>query len=224
MRQRVVWLAGGSLGSGLAGALRSDGFDVLCRDLAAPPAAIALLDVDAVVIDGTASLAIALRTCREISLGLALPVIMLVAGGGESVELMCLSAGARQVASSQTPGRLLAARVRAAMPPAGTDHRDVTVGPLRLQRAAHHLECNGQGIELSSTEFILLEALMERPRHVLARGMLIRLAWDAPCTDRALESTLSRLRHKVLGAGGPRVAIPVRGVGYRLGIASAERG
>lgn len=225
MRRRVVCLTSGARTpvSACISALRAERFEVLERDLAAAPSTLALLGADAALIDGTTSLPAALHACREVASMLGLPVIMVVASMSESVELLCLASGARQVTTTRTPARLLGARVRAVLPLDATATDALTIGPLQLHRGARHLQCHGRGVALTAGEFLVVQALMERPRSVVERSTLIRLAWDEPCSAGALESRLSRLRAKVLGAGGPRIAVPVRGLGYRLGIEPAAR-
>lgn len=221
MRRRVVYLVDGQ-GDGLEALLRSARLEAHTRPLDTRPPVVALLRPDLVIIDATRRLALALAVCRELADLTGLPILMRVASADESVELMCLAAGARQVAAIRTGDRLLLARLRAMLVGDAADDA-LRVGPLALARNARHLLCAGRGVSLSPTEFLLIEALMERPHHVLSRSSLMQRAWEEPCGERALESTLSRLRHKVLGAGGPRIAVPVRGVGYRLGIGASTR-
>lgn len=224
MRTKVVCLVPEPERSvpGYATQLRRLGIDVVLLPLGTPVGSIALQDGGAVVVDASAHLTRGLGVSREVAQLLGLPVVMIVAAPTASVEMMCLSAGARQVAWVGAAEQLIAARIRATaeVPVA---ERTITVGPLTLLTDARHLLCNGRGLTLSRPQFALLEALMERPRIVVPRATLIRRVWESPCSEHALESTVHRLRSRVLDAAGPRVAEPVRGVGYRLGIEAPTR-
>lgn len=202
--------------------LRSEGWMVIDRPLHTSVGAIALCEPDLILIDAAAQLMPALAVCKDITRLVRVPVVIRVAGTSEALEVMCLAAGARVVIPVSASARLAVARIRAARVDAAIE-RDLVVGPLIWRRSAQHLLCDGRGVVLSRTEGSLVEALMERPRHIIERDTLIRRAWEDPCSDRALESALSRLRTKVFDAGGPRIAVPVRGLGYRLGLDAAPR-
>ena len=148
------------------------------------------------------------------------PVFVLRASSSPEAEVLCFNAGASDVAQRTAPPAVLVARARALLPrqDGAALKGSVSVGPLRLDRDTRRITCGTQMIELNRTEFALLEALMSRPQHVIERDSLVRAAWAAPCSGRALESSLSRLRAKVRNAGGPSVAVAMRGVGYRLGV------
>ncbi len=157
---------------------------------------------------------------KALALTLRVPVLALRASSSPDGEVLCFTAGASDVAHRMAPPAVLVARARALLPEChGARLKgSVTVGPLRLDRDTRQMTCGAQMIELNRTEFALLEVLMTRPQHVIERELLVRAAWEAPCSGRALESSLSRLRAKVRNAGGPSVAVPMRGVGYRLGV------
>lgn len=90
--------------------------------------------------------------------------------------------------------------------------------PILLDRDDRRVFVHGHEVPLSRVEFDLLELLMERPRQVVDRQTIVVECWDGYCSARALESAVTRLRSKILLAGGPRIAECVRGYGYRLGI------
>ncbi len=91
--------------------------------------------------------------------------------------------------------------------------------PITLDRDDRRVFVRDREVLLSRVEFELLELLMERPRHVVDRATIVEACWGGYCSARALESTVTRLRAKIVAAGGPRIAECVRGYGYRLGIA-----
>jgi DNA-binding response OmpR family regulator len=73
-------------------------------------------------------------------------------------------------------------------------------------------------VDLTRIEFDLLHALVTQQRRVVPRGELLEVGWDGcPPSDHVLDVHLSRLRRKVLQAGGPKIGVPVPGVGYRVG-------
>lgn len=203
----------------LARSLRAAGFRVIGRDAVAP-VAVALEEPDLIVQDlGVAPIA-GLGNLRILSQTSGVPVIALLAVVSEQSEIMCFNAGARDVVQRTVSAAVLAARARAALPiSAEIPARGVLqVGPLTLDRDARRALCGDRFLNLRTTEASLLEGFMARPHHVMERASLKRIAWGGECSDRALESAVSRVRSAVLEAGGPRIIVPVRGVGYRLGL------
>jgi DNA-binding response OmpR family regulator len=93
----------------------------------------------------------------------------------------------------------------------------VTDGDLEIDLVAREVRVNGELTNLTRIEFDLLVTLARSPRRVFTREQLMASAWDQPFDgSHVLDSHLSRLRRKIDGAGGERVAHSVRGVGYRL--------
>lgn len=91
-------------------------------------------------------------------------------------------------------------------------------GELTIHLGRREVTLDGRTIALTKTEFDLFSALAVRPRRVLSRSELANSSVGHDYMgSRALESHLSRLRSKIVGAGGPRLVESVRGVGYRLG-------
>ena len=88
----------------------------------------------------------------------------------------------------------------------------------RTRRAAH-----GRELELTRTEFLLLELLMRHPAQVLSRTKIFECVWgyDFGPASNSLEVYVGYLRRKTEAGGEPRVVHTVRGVGYVL--RSAER-
>lgn len=221
MRSRLLVLSTDSVfHDRLVRTFRSAGFVVLEHSPSCVPAGRTPLNADLIVLDihndetrGLIRLEALCSTSRA-------PVLVLRASNNPDGEVSCFNAGASDVAQRMAPPPILVARARALLPlrDGATFKGSVTVGPLRLDRDTRRMTCGTQMIELNRTEFALLDALMSRPQHVIERELLVRAAWEAPCSGRALESSLSRLRAKVRNAGGPPVAVPMRGVGYRLGV------
>lgn len=181
-------------------------------------AMLSLLEPDILVVDLSKDTRRGLELCNNARSTTGLPILGLLATSSEPLELMCLAAGASAVHTA-TP-TMLAARVRALLPPRSNAaaRGTVSVGPLTLDRDARRLACDGHPVPLSRVEFAIVEMLMSRPNHVIEREAMVRIGWEGPCSGRALESTISRLRCKVRAAGGPTIAVAMHGVGYRLGI------
>jgi DNA-binding response OmpR family regulator len=96
-------------------------------------------------------------------------------------------------------------------------YEHVTDGDLEIDIVAREVRVNGELTDLTRIEFDLLVTLARSPRRVFTREQLMASAWDQPFDgSHVLDSHLSRLRRKIDGAGGERVAHSVRGVGYRL--------
>jgi DNA-binding response OmpR family regulator len=77
----------------------------------------------------------------------------------------------------------------------------------------------GAELDLTRIEFDLLAILLEHPTRVVPREELVSRVWGSWFgDDHVVEVHLSRLRAKVVRAGGPRIGVAVRGVGYRLGL------
>ncbi len=94
---------------------------------------------------------------------------------------------------------------------------------LELDPVAHEARRNGRVLELTRTEFLLLELLMRHPRQVLTRATIFDRVWgyDFGPASNSLEVYIGYLRRKTEAAGESRVVHTVRGVGYVL--RSAER-
>jgi two-component system response regulator MprA len=86
---------------------------------------------------------------------------------------------------------------------------------LTLDALQHRVTRGDERVELTRTEFLLLELLMRHPRQVLPRGTIFERVWgyDFGATSNSLEVYVSYLRRKL---GEPRLIHTVRGVGYVL--------
>ena len=89
---------------------------------------------------------------------------------------------------------------------------------LELDPVAHEARRNGRPLELTRTEFLLLELLMRHPSQVLSRTKIFECVWgyDFGPSSNSLEVYVGYLRRKTEAAGEPRVVHTVRGVGYVL--------
>ncbi len=152
-----------------------------------------------------------------------LPVIMLTARGEDADIVSALELGADDYMVKPFSPRVLAARVRArlrAVEISGKADADadyvVCLHGIVLDAARHEVKADGLPVELSATEFALLEFLMRNPGWVFSRSQIIDAVRgpDYPVTDRAVDVQGLGLR-KRLGRRGDLVET-VRGVGYRF--------
>jgi two-component system phosphate regulon response regulator PhoB len=90
------------------------------------------------------------------------------------------------------------------------------VGPIQIDRSAHHVSVDGREVDLTPTEYRLLLTLAERRGRVQARGHLLETVWEAApdIQTRTVDMHVQRLRTK-LGPSGELIET-VRGFGYRL--------
>ena len=151
------------------------------------------------------------------------PIIMLTARIEDADKILGLELGADDYITKPFNPREVLARVRALLrrqlrtmePPSAT----VQVGALRLDGARHEVSLDGAPIELTRTEFNLLEALMQSPGAVFTRAELVEkaLGYNYDGIDRTLDTHIKNLRQK-LGDDPkhPTYIHTVYGVGYRM--------
>ncbi len=89
---------------------------------------------------------------------------------------------------------------------------------LTMDRAAHEVRRGERLVELSRTEFSLLELVLNHPRQVLTRSTIFERVWgyDFGPTSNSLGVYVGYLRRKLEEDGEPRLLHTVRGVGYVL--------
>ena len=147
------------------------------------------------------------------------PAILLSPRTEESDLLRAFDAGADDVMAHPPSYLELRARLRALLRRtygSGSD-RVLTVGPLRIDTAAHTAILHDRLLYLRTMEYNLLVHLARDPRRVFGKQELLRAVWGYPviCATRTLDSHASRLRGK-LATRDERWIVNVRGVGYRL--------
>jgi two-component system, OmpR family, alkaline phosphatase synthesis response regulator PhoP len=150
-----------------------------------------------------------------------LPVIMTTAKGEESDIVLGLELGADDYVVKPYSPRVLAARIRAALRrgedlPGHGAESSLSRGGISLDSARHEVRVRGLKVDLSATEFAILEFLLRNPGWVFSRSQIIDAVRgrDYPVTDRAVDVQILSLRRK-LGDCGEDVET-VRGVGYRI--------
>jgi DNA-binding response OmpR family regulator len=147
------------------------------------------------------------------------PILMLTARDTNADVVAGLDAGADDYLVKPFSFDVLLARLRAVARRGPTERGVVmTVGDLRLDTGAHEVERGADRIDLTRTEFSLLEFLMRRRGAVVARNALIEGVWghDREIEDNTLDAFVRLLRQKVDAGGRPRLIHTVRGVGYAV--------
>ena len=164
-----------------------------------------------------------IEVCQKLRDHSDVPIIMLTARGEEADRVLGLEIGADGYMPKPFSARELLARIRAVLRrsrgQSGTKRNTVKVGRLVLDPAAYQAELGGVVLDLTSYEFSLLFALVERAGRVLSREQLMDLARgnSEEAFDRSVDVHVSRLRQK-LGDDPrrPRWIRTVRGVGYQF--------
>jgi two-component system, OmpR family, response regulator ChvI len=216
-------------------ALQAEGFmvriysdsEAALKALVENPPDLAVLDVKMPRLDGMELL----RRLRE-KLPL-LPAIFLTSKDDELDEALGLAMGADDYITKPFSQRLLIARIKAILrrtdaragiardnddagPPREMLHR----GRLTMDPARHRVQWDGKEVTLTVTEFLILEALAQRPGFVKSRDQLMDTAYqdDVYVDDRTIDSHIKRLRRKFRQVDSTFKAIEtLYGVGYRFG-------
>jgi two-component system, OmpR family, response regulator MprA len=193
--------------------LAADGEEALDRLVTAP--------VDAVVLDVLMPRLDGLEVVRRMRQGGDhTPVLMLTARDAIDDRVAGLDVGADDYLVKPFALRELQARLRALLRRTGdgADGEVLRYGDLVLDPVAHQVQRGERLIELSKTEFSLLQLFMQHPRQVLTRSTIFEHVWgyDFGPTSNALGVYMGYLRRKTEAGGEPRLLHTVRGVGYVL--------
>jgi two-component system response regulator MprA len=174
-----------------------------------------VLDIGLPDIDG-------LEVCRLLRReGNRVPVLMLTARDAVSDRIDGLDAGADDYLVKPFDIDELKARLRALLRRSGAEGSvdgGLSFGQLRLDPARHGASVGEKFVELTRTEYQLLELLMLNPRRVLPHSLIYDRVWgyDFGPTSNALRVYVGYLRRKLEEAGAGSVIHTVRGVGYAL--------
>ena len=205
-------------------ALEAEGFGVRCFTdgraaldaLAETPADIGVFDIKMPRMDG-------LELLRRLRATSSMPVVFLTSKDAELDELFGLKMGADDYITKPFSQRLLMARLRTILhrtqarrttPDAPSETQD----GLALDEARHECMWRGHPVDLTVTEFLILQALVRRPGHVKNRAALMGAAYDDQTyvDDRTIDSHIKRMRGKFRAADPDFDAIEtLYGVGYR---------
>jgi two-component system response regulator MprA len=209
----------------LARSLRFEGYEVVvANDGIAALDAVRTDNPDLVVLDVMMPRMDGLEACRLLRTDQqTLPVLMLTARDSVGDRVAGLDAGADDYLVKPFALQELLARVRALLrrsllASGGEDANLLRFADLSLDAASREVRRGERTLELTRTEFSMLEVFLHHPRHVLTRSMLFELVWgyDFGPGSNSLDVYVGYLRRKLEAAGEPRLIQTVRGVGYVL--------
>jgi two-component system response regulator MprA len=193
--------------------LASDGIEALERLPEAAPDAL-VLDVLMPRMDGIAA------TTQLRARGDRTPILLLTARDAVADRVAGLDAGADDYLVKPFALEELLARLRALLRRTGASSGNgrLAFADLTLDAGTREVRRGDRSIELTRTEFLLLELFMLNPRQVLTRALIFERVWgyDFGPSSNALEVYVGYLRRKLEREGEPRLIHTVRGVGYAL--------
>ena len=195
--------------------LAADGREALERLEAGSQPDVLVLDVLMPGVDG-------LEVCRRLRrAGSRLPVLMLTARDAVENRVAGLDAGADDYLTKPFALEELLARIRALLrrtTDADGAGEALRFADLELDPGTREVRRGGELIELTRTEFSLLELFMRNPRQVLTRSIIFERVWgyDFGYGSNSLDVYIGYLRRKTEAGGRPRLIHTVRGVGYAL--------
>ena len=208
-------------------ALEADGFRVrsytdghsALAALENQPADIGVFDIKMPRMDG-------LELLRKLRQNSAMPVVFLTSKDDEIDEVFGLKMGADDYITKPFSQRLLIERIRAVLrrsaaradPPAIASKSTISQGHLHLDHERHDCLWKNRPVNLTVTEFLIIDALAQRPGVVKSRDSLMDAAYDDQIyvDDRTIDSHIKRLRRKFRAVDASFDAIEtLYGVGYR---------
>ena len=188
-----------------------DGADALAQHSSSP--------ADAIVLDLLMPEIGGLDVCRSLRhRGDPVPVLVVTARDAVDDRVEGLDAGADDYLVKPFAIEELRARVRALLRRTGAGNDAVEFGDVTLDVATREVHRGERRLQLTRTEFNLLELFMRNPRQVLTRSQIYERVWgyDFGATSNALWVYIGYLRRKLEEGGEPRLLHTVRGVGYAL--------
>ena len=204
-------------------ALRLDGYEV--RQAADGRQALEMVEQkqpDAIVLDLMMPHVDGLEVCRRLrGAGDRTPILILTARDAVSDRVEGLDAGADDYIVKPFALEELQARLRALLRRAGsgtTPSQTLRFADLVLDPVAYEVHHGDRLVDLTRTEFLLLELFMTNPRQVLTRSQIFERVWgyDFGPTSNSLTVYIGYLRRKLESGGESRLLHTVRGVGYVL--------
>jgi two-component system, OmpR family, response regulator MprA len=201
--------------NGYAVSLANDGAEAL--------AGIGGIGPDVVVMDVMMPRLDGIETTKALrQAGNDVPVLVLTARDAVGDRVEGLDAGADDYLTKPFALQELLARLRALLrrvvPAEGEASEVLSFADLSMDLASREVRRGSRSMELTRTEFTLLEMFLRRPRRVLERAFILEEVWgyDFPTTANSLEVYVGYLRRKTEAEDEPRLIHTVRGVGYVL--------
>jgi two-component system phosphate regulon response regulator PhoB/two-component system alkaline phosphatase synthesis response regulator PhoP len=196
---------------------RFEGFqeaDDLYRYLAREKPNLILLDL---MLPGTDGLEVCRHIRKSENLS-AIPIIMLTARGDESDKVVGLELGADDYVTKPFSVKELVARIHAVLrrPGGGEGARRIVIGPLVIDLDKFEVTAEGARVDLTTTEFKILQLLASRKGRVFTRDQILDFLWgqEKAVVDRTIDVHIRNLREKLGGAAS--LIKNIRGVGYKL--------
>jgi two-component system response regulator MprA len=174
---------------------------------------------DAMILDVLMPDVDGLEVCRRLrSDGSRLPVLMLTARVEVEDRVEGLDAGADDYLTKPFALDELKARLRALLRRTTDEVETLRFADLELDPGTREVRRGSEPIELTRTEFSLLELFMRNPRQVLTRSIIFERVWgyDFGYASNSLDVYIGYLRRKTEASGRPRLIHTVRGIGYAL--------
>ena len=179
---------------------------------------------DLVVLDVLMPRMDGLEFTRRIRIERDVPIIMLTARAEETDRIVGLELGADDYITKPFSPRELVARVRAVLrrvQPQSVHSPVLRAGPITLDRDTRTVTVSEQAVDLTPTEFSILETLMTTPGRAFSRAEVLEaaqgIAFEA--YERTVDAHVKNLRRKLEpNPAQPRYILTVRGVGYRLAL------
>ena len=204
--------------------LEFNGYDVvLAADGAEGLVAVGSQHPDVVVVDVMMPRLDGIETTRALrAAGNDVPILVLTARDAVGDRVEGLDAGADDYLTKPFALQELLARLRALLrrvvPHGDAPDETLTFADLSMDMATREVRRGDRLVELTRTEFALLEMFLRRPRRVLERSFILEEVWgyDFPTTANSLEVYVGYVRRKTEAEGEPRLIHTVRGVGYVL--------
>ena len=201
-------------------ALTLEGYDVdMAEDGEQALETVRRAEPDALILDvlmpGIDGLEVSRRLRRG---GSKVPILMLTARDAVENRVEGLDAGADDYVTKPFALEELLARVRALLRRTAGGEDVLSFADIELDPSTRQVRRGGVPIELTRTEFALLELFMLNPRQVLTRSVIFERVWgyDFGYASNSLDVYIGYLRRKTESGGKPRLIQTVRGVGYAL--------
>ncbi len=161
------------------------------------------------------------EVCRRLRTFTDVPLLMLTAREEEIDRVTGLSIGADDYVVKPFSPRELVARVKAILrrsrPRPAPETGRLVCGPLELDPEKHRVSLNGRPVALTSSEYKLLQALMQAPGRVFSRNELLNVFYQHGeiVIDRVIDVHIGKLRQKIEARPAqPQFILTVRGFGY----------